>query len=130
VGEFLILAGTWRSYLGGSMGVAALAAVGVILGAVYMLRLVERVFLGPIRKDENRTLPDLSVREGFVLAPMILLVLVMGLRPQPFLDPMKPSVDRLVKRFEAVENRGIAGQVGTPPIASPAPKAAAALERP
>ncbi len=131
VGEFLILAGTWRSYLGGSTVVAALAAVGVILGAVYMLRLVERVFLGPIRKDENRTLPDLSVREGFVLAPMILLVLVMGLRPQPFLDPMKPSVDRLVKRLEAVEQRlGAAGQVGTPPIASPAPKAAAALERP
>jgi NADH-quinone oxidoreductase subunit M len=136
VGEFLILAGTWRSYLGGSTVVAALAAVGVILGAVYMLRLVERVFLGPIRKDENRTIPDLTVREGFVLAPMIALILLMGLLPQPFLDPMKPSVDRLVQRFQAVQAR--AGQegkaeqkVGTPPLATPAkPRTAAAAERP
>ncbi|HYD40032.1 MAG TPA: NADH-quinone oxidoreductase subunit M [Anaeromyxobacter sp.] len=131
VGEFLILAGTWRSYLGSSTVVAALAAVGVILGAVYMLRLVERVFLGPIRKDENRTLPDLTAREGFVLAPMIALILVMGLMPQPFLDPMKPSVDRLVRRFQTAETRlGRGPQVGTPPLANPAARTAAAAERP
>jgi NADH-quinone oxidoreductase subunit M len=120
VGEFLILAGTFTSRLGSSMVVAALAAGGVILGAVYMLRLVERVFYGPIRKDENRVLADLSVREGFVLAPMIALILVMGLVPRPFLEPVRPSVDRLVARFQAAEQKlGGPKQVGTLPAAAP-----------
>jgi NADH-quinone oxidoreductase subunit M len=129
VGEFLILSGTWLSRLHAPALVTALAAVGVILGAVYMLLLVERVFFGPLRKDENRGLADLSVREGFVLAPMIALILVMGLVPQPFLRPVKPAVDRLVQRFEAAETRlGGPKQVGTvpPAISQPALQAAAA----
>jgi len=118
VGEFLILSGTWLSRLHAPAALAALAAVGVILGAVYMLLLVERVFFGPIRHQENRVLSDLSVREGFVLAPMIALILVMGLLPQPFLTPVKPSVDRLVQRFQAAETkRGGEKQVGTVPPA-------------
>ena len=75
---------------------ATLAALGVILGAVYMLLLVERVFFGKLTNEHNRHLSDLSVREGFVLAPMIALIVVMGLVPQPFLAPAKPAVDRLV----------------------------------
>jgi NADH-quinone oxidoreductase subunit M len=119
VGEFLILSGTWLSRLHASAVLAGLAALGVVLGAVYMLKLVEQVFFGPIRKEENRSLGDLSVREGFVLAPMIVLILVMGLWPQPFLRPVKPSVDRLVQRFQAAETRlGDAKQVGTVPPAT------------
>jgi NADH-quinone oxidoreductase subunit M len=118
VGEFLILLGTWRSYLQAPTLTAALAALGVILGAVYMLFLVERVFLGPIKHDENRGLADLSVREGFVLAPMIALILVMGLAPMPFLRPVQPAVDRLVQRFQQAEARlGQGPQVGTVPPA-------------
>src|SRR5512132_4037603 len=59
VGEFLILSGTWLSRLQSSAVFATLGAVGVILGAVYMLLVVERVFFGPIRKAENRVLRDL-----------------------------------------------------------------------
>ena len=122
VGEFLILSGTWLSRLHAPALMAALASVGVILGAVYMLLLVERVFLGPIRKEENRTLRDLTVREGFVLAPMVALIVVMGLLPQPFLAPVKPAVDRLVQRFQAAETlRGVATQVGTVPSATSRP---------
>jgi NADH-quinone oxidoreductase subunit M len=122
VGEFLILSGTWLSRLHAPALLAALAAVGVILGAVYMLLLVERVFLGPIRKDENRSLRDMSVREGFVLAPMVVLIVVMGLLPQPFLRPVKPAVDRLVERFQAAEARlGTPPQVGTVPAATSQP---------
>jgi NADH-quinone oxidoreductase subunit M len=114
VGEFLILSGTWLSRLGHSTVFAVLGAVGVILGAVYMLLLVEKVFFGQMKKAENRTLPDLSVREAFVLAPMVALILVMGLAPQPFLAPAKTSVDRLVRRFEAAEARmGVPTSVGT-----------------
>jgi NADH-quinone oxidoreductase subunit M len=114
VGEFLILSGTWLSRLGFSAAFATIAALGVILGAVYMLLLVERVFFGKLTNEHNRHLPDLSVREAFVLAPMIVLVVVMGIVPQPFLAPAKPAVDRLVRRFQAVEQRlGKGPQVGT-----------------
>jgi len=114
VGEFLILSGTWLSRLASSWVFALLAAIGVILGAVYMLLLVEKVFFGTLRNPENRGLPDLSLREGFVIAPMIVLIVVMGVIPQPFLAPARPSVDKLVQRFQAVEaSLGAGKQVGT-----------------
>jgi NADH-quinone oxidoreductase subunit M len=103
VGEFLILSGTWLSRMKHASLFSTLAATGVILGAVYMLFLVEKVFFGKITNDHNRHLPDLTVREWFVLAPMLLLIAVMGLMPGPFLAPAKPAVDRLVQRFQATE---------------------------
>jgi NADH-quinone oxidoreductase subunit M len=114
VGEFLILVGTFLSRVPGATALAAVASTGVILGAVYMLVLVEKVFFGPITSEENRHLPDLSVREGFVLAPMIALIVVMGLMPGPFLAPAKPAVDRLVQRFpQAAARLGLPTSVGT-----------------
>jgi NADH-quinone oxidoreductase subunit M len=114
VGEFLILSGTFLSRISASWAYAILASTGVVLGAVYMLKLVERVFFGTIRNEANRHLPDLSVREGFVLAPMIVAIVVMGLAPGPFLAPARPAVDRLVQRFQQVEaRRGTPTSVGT-----------------
>ncbi len=114
VGEFLILSGTWLSRLDHAAVFATLGALGVILGAVYMLLLVEKVFFGKIRNEENRHLPDLSAREALVLLPMVVLIVFMGLVPKPFLEPAKPAVDRLVQRFQAVEERlGKGPQVGT-----------------
>jgi NADH-quinone oxidoreductase subunit M len=105
VGEFLILSGTWLSRLPHPAIFAGVAATGVIFGAVYMLLLVEKVFFGTIKNEHNRHLPDLSLREAFVLVPMVLLIVVMGIVPQPFLAPAKPAVDRLVQRFQGVERR-------------------------
>ena len=105
VGEFLILSGTWVGRLARAPWFSAVAATGVILGAVYMLVLVERVFFGPMNNPKNAKLPDLSVREWVVLAPLLILIGVMGLVPQPFLDPAKPAVDRLLARFAAAEQR-------------------------
>ncbi|MBK9518405.1 MAG: NADH-quinone oxidoreductase subunit M [Anaeromyxobacter sp.] len=114
VGEFLILSGTFLSRLAGGAMFATLASIGVILGAVYMLVLVEKVFFGKIENPANRHLPDLSVREGFVLAPLIVAIVVMGLAPGPFLAPAKPAVDRLVVRFQQAEARlGAPPSVGT-----------------
>ncbi len=114
VGEFLILSGTFLSRLPHAQWLSVLAATGVILGAVYMLVVVEKVFYGPIRNEENRHLSDLSVREGFVLVPVVAFIVLMGLMPAPFLAPAKPSVDRLVQRFQQVESRlGVPTQVGT-----------------
>ncbi len=114
VGEFLILSGTFLSRMPGAQVLAVVAASGVILGAVYMLVLVEKVFYGPIRHEANRHLPDLSLREGLVLVPVIAFIGLMGLMPGPFLAPAKPAVDRLVQRFQQTEARlGLPTQVGT-----------------
>jgi NADH-quinone oxidoreductase subunit M len=125
VGEFLILSGTFLSRMDGATTFAILGAVGVILGAVYMLVLVEKVFFGPLRNPQNAGLRDLTVREGFVLAPMIVLIVVMGVLPRPFLAPAEASVNRLVQRFEAAQARaGLPNKVGT------VETAASALPRP
>jgi NADH-quinone oxidoreductase subunit M len=114
VGEFLILAGTFLSRLPYGQVLSVVAASGVILGAVYMLVLVEKVFYGPIRNEENRHIPDLSLREAFVMVPVIAFIVLMGLMPGPFLAPAKPAVDRLVQRFQQTEARlGVPSQVGT-----------------
>ena len=114
VGEFLILTGTFISKLRGGQALAIIAATGVILGAIYMLKLVEKVFYGPISNDENRHIPDMSVREAFVLAPIVVLIFTMGLLPGTFLAPAKSSVDRLVGRFQAAEARlNLPSTVGT-----------------
>ncbi len=105
VGEFLILSGTWLSRLPSAGLFAARAATGVVLGAVYMLTLVQKVYFGPNHNPANRHIPDLSVREAFVLAPVIVAIVAMGLAPQPMLQIAKPSVDRLMARMTAAEQR-------------------------
>jgi NADH-quinone oxidoreductase subunit M len=125
VGEFLILSGTWLGRLPNASFVSAVAATGVILGAVYMLLLVERVFFGPLQNEENRHLPDLSLREVFVIAPMLVAIAVMGLRPQPFLEPAKPAVDRLLATFQAADGRLRLADPSRPPSVGTAPAALA-----
>jgi len=113
VGEFLVLSGTWLGRLTGHLfghpvsapWFAALAATGVILGATYMLLLVEQLFFGPLRNPRNAALVDLRAREWVVVLPLIVLVGVMGLVPQPFLEPLKQPVDRLMGRMTAAEQR-------------------------
>jgi NADH-quinone oxidoreductase subunit M len=126
VGEFLILSGAWLARLPGAAVIAAIGATGVILGAVYMLLLVERVFFGPLQNDHNRHLPDLSLREWVVIAPMLLLIVVMGLVPQPFLRPAKPAVDRLLTTFQAADDRLRAANPGRPPSVGTQPVGLAA----
>ena len=94
VGEFLILLGTFRW----DPRFAAVAASGVILSAVYMLWMFQRVNYGPITNDENRSLPDLSVRERWVIVPIVATAIFMGVLPGLFLRPMQPSVERLLQR--------------------------------
>jgi NADH-quinone oxidoreductase subunit M len=124
VGEFLILTGTFISQLPNGKLLAVIATTGVILGAIYMLKLVEKVFYGPIENEENRHIGDMSVREGFVLAPVIVMIFVMGLLPGPFLAPAKSSVDRLIGRFQAAEARlNLPSTVGTVATAISIPRA-------
>jgi NADH-quinone oxidoreductase subunit M len=94
VGEFLILLGAFRW----APRFAVVAATGVILSAVYMLWMFQRVNHGPLTHEENASLPDLSRREWVVIAPTVVMAIVMGVLPMPFLRPMEPAVDRLVRQ--------------------------------
>ena len=103
VGEFMIITGTFVStMLGHFNGVqAAGAAVGVILGAIYMLMVVQKLFFGPITKKENRHLPDLTARELVSLAPLAMMIFVIGLFPNVFLSQIKGAAARARDDFEA-----------------------------
>jgi NADH-quinone oxidoreductase subunit M len=94
VGEFLILLGAFRW----DPRFAVAAATGVILSAVYMLWMFQRVNYGPVTHEENRALPDLTVRERWVIIPAVAVAILMGVLPGIFLKPMQPSVDRLLQR--------------------------------
>jgi NADH-quinone oxidoreductase subunit M len=96
VGEFTILLGAFGSQAIGSPWFAGLAAGGVILAAIYMLYMFQKLFLGPVTKEENKKLKDLSWREIVTLIPILVLVIWIGLYPKPFFALMTPAVDKLV----------------------------------
>jgi NADH-quinone oxidoreductase subunit M len=96
VGEFTILLGAFGSPAIGTVWYAALAALGVILAAIYMLNMFQKMFLGPVDKEENKNLPDLYRREVATLLPLLILIVWIGLYPKPFFELMSPSVDHLM----------------------------------
>ncbi len=98
VGEFMILLGSFQS----QPGPTAIAATGVVLGAVYLLWMVQRVLFGPLANPKNQGLPDLSRRELLVFAPLIVLVIWIGVQPQPLLDRINPAVEATL---ELMRNR-------------------------
>jgi len=96
VGEFLILMGMFRV----SPGFALLASLGVVLSAVYMLWMFQRVMFGAVTNEENRNLPDLSAREVACMLPFVVFVFWIGFAPQTFLRKMTTSVAAVVARVE------------------------------
>jgi NADH-quinone oxidoreductase subunit M len=109
IGEFLILLGAFSV----RPGWTAAAASGVILGAVYMLWMFRRVFFGPLTIPENQKLADLNRRELLILGPIVVLIVMMGVYPQPFLSRMKPSVDLTLQRILALQAAPVAANHGT-----------------
>jgi NADH-quinone oxidoreductase subunit M len=97
VGEFLILLGTF----GASRARAAVAAVGVILSAVYMLWMYQRVIWGEVNNERNATLPDLAGRERAMLIPVLIIAVWMGVYSNHFLRPMDASVAKLLNQSQA-----------------------------
>ena len=75
---------------------ASFAASGVILSAVYMLWMFQRVNYGEVTNEKNRTLPDLSTREWALMIPTVAMAIFMGLFPSIFLRTMEPSVMKIV----------------------------------
>jgi NADH-quinone oxidoreductase subunit M len=125
VGEFLVLLGTFKaSSLW--LGYPVLATSTVILGASYMLWMVQRVFFGPIDRPENAGLKDLDLREGLTAWAFMLIVLFMGLQPQPLLDRIAPATERFVARAklgtpDSVRVRDTDVRVIVPPVQGEAP---------
>lgn len=101
VGEFMIIMGTFVSLPLGSHGglQAVLAAFGVILAAVYMLAVVQKMFFGPLTNPKNAHLSDLNVRETIALAPLVALIFIIGLFPSLFLDRTRDSVQVVLERY-------------------------------
>jgi len=100
VGEFTILLGSFGSEALGSPWFAGLAVVGVILAAVYILFMFQKMFLGPVRHEVNLGLKDLNWREVVTLAPLIVLIFWIGLYPKPFFHLMAASVDQLAAAMQ------------------------------
>jgi NADH-quinone oxidoreductase subunit M len=95
VGEFLVLIGSFAT----RRWWAVVAAAGVILAALYLLWAYQRVFHGE-PEGENADMPDMTWREGLIMAPMVGLIVFLGVYPKPVLDRMEPSVDRLIAHIE------------------------------
>ena len=111
VGEFTILLGAWGAGLqGGSYGsvwYAGLSALGVILAAVYILFMFQRIFLGPQgpiveeAKEHGHPLRDMNWREIVTVLPLLILIVWIGLYPAPFFNLMAPAVGKLTAAFQA-----------------------------
>jgi NADH-quinone oxidoreductase subunit M len=106
VGEFTILLGSFGStYV--SPWFAGISAVGVIMAAVYMLYMFQKLFLGPTVKDENKSLKDINWREILTLVPLLVFIFWIGLYPKPFFTLMAPAVDKLVSIIQAAAATGL-----------------------
>jgi NADH-quinone oxidoreductase subunit M len=103
IGEFMVITGTFVSNkLGHVNGIQAVgAAIGVILGALYMLSVVQKMFFGPITKKENEHVKDINGREMVAVAPLLILVFVIGFFPNILLSRMKDAVARVEGDYSA-----------------------------
>ena len=140
VGEFLVILGTF-SATRDSIGIpalvehakllGALCAVGVVLGAVYMLWLFQRAMLGPLQNPLNKKLHDMTLREGLVMLPMLVMAFWLGIYPSTFLSDIDPAVARTLAAFKEKNAAGPATDaprmLGASSDAKPAEAKAAAV---
>jgi NADH-quinone oxidoreductase subunit M len=97
IGEFTILVGAFHR----EPWWAIAAAIGIVLGAAYMLWMYQRVFFGPLDNPENKGLADLNRRELAYLLPLVALCFWIGLYPKPVFEVMEKSVDYVAARVDA-----------------------------
>jgi NADH-quinone oxidoreductase subunit M len=122
VGEFLILVGTYRA-LGWP---AVVAAFGVVLAAVYLLKMLQETLWGPLDNEENKHLADLSAREVWALVPLCVLMLWIGVAPNTFLKPSEPALREVLTEYKA---RLATPAPSTPSLRAPADSIAATAAR-
>ena len=96
VGEFLVLLGFYQV----SPIMTILAGTSIILGAIYMLRVMKLAFFGPLTNEKNKVLKDLNVRETWSLIPLVAIVVWLGVYPNPVLKPIDNSVKALLANMD------------------------------
>ncbi|GAA4983050.1 NADH-quinone oxidoreductase subunit M [Yinghuangia aomiensis] len=114
VSEFLVLVGTFSRY----QAAGIVATVGIILAALYVLVLYQRTMTGPVKAGVEK-MRDLNVRELVVVAPLLALLLVLGVYPKPILDVVNPAVDDTLSQVEKTDPKP------AHPIQAPVEQAAA-----
>ncbi|MCA9665832.1 MAG: NADH-quinone oxidoreductase subunit M, partial [Myxococcales bacterium] len=111
VGEFLIMVGSfthqtftidgeWVRWILYPRTMTAIAAIGVVFGAAYLLHLFQKLMFGPIRNPKNASLKDLSQREIWAFIPLVVFIFVMGIYPKPWLSRMEPSVKQTLADYK------------------------------
>jgi NADH-quinone oxidoreductase subunit M len=100
IGEFMILTGSFYSITLGNNVYTIIATSGVVLSAVYLLWMYQRIMLGPLEKDENKTVPDLNKREIFSIIPILLFIVWIGVHPNTFLSKSEKSIKKTVEYIE------------------------------
>ena len=96
IGEFLVLMGIFQV----NTWIAMFATTGVILSAAYALWLYRRVVMGDLIKESLRTISDMTIRERFIMAPLVVMTLLLGVYPALVLDIIGPSVAALVENYD------------------------------
>jgi NADH-quinone oxidoreductase subunit M len=108
IGEFTILSGAFQV----NRWWAVVGVLGLILGAGYLLWLFQRTMLGPIRHNENRSLPDLYWRERVIVAPLLILVFAIGLYPAPLFTVLDRPVKQILTRLNSNSPASVAASSG------------------
>ena len=108
VGEFLALVGTFQTH----PVAATIAATGVIFAAYYMLPMVQRIWFNRLDNPKNEGMADLSRREMWVLMPLVIMMLLLGAYPKPFLERSEVTVLQLIENVEAKRGAAVPGPVG------------------
>jgi len=121
IGEFTILVGAFQRVWWWGV----IAALGIVLGAAYMLWMYQRVFFGPLTNPDNRGLKDLNRREILYLAPLIILCFWIGLYPKPFLRVLEKPVNYVVAKVDPTYATAVAAAPIVPAAATAAPVPAA-----
>jgi NADH-quinone oxidoreductase subunit M len=129
IGEFTILQGAFVV----NKAWAAWGALGIVLGAAYLLWLYQRVMFGPVTQEVNKGLPDLNLREYAVLLPLVFLAFWIGIYPKPFFGYINSPVEKIVHQvnpdFYKAAGQSVVLQQAVPASQTlPAPPAQAALQ--
>jgi NADH-quinone oxidoreductase subunit M len=115
IGEFLTMLGAYRW----DPRYVVVAGLGVILSAVYMLWMFQRVYLGEITNPKNAKLADLQPREWAAVLPLCAMAILMGVAPTLFTAPMEPAVNKVVERVQSVATVRVDNRQVPPPSPQP-----------
>jgi NADH-quinone oxidoreductase subunit M len=100
IGEFTILLGAANSVAFGTISYAVIAAIGIVLGAAYLLWLYQRVFWGPLDNPANANVPDVNRRELVLMLSLVGLMVWIGIYPKPLFDIIEEPVNYIVRKVE------------------------------